>query len=181
MEGEVSDELKIDTPEKAAWAMRKYRGLAQRRAQYEALAEAERRRIDEWLERVVEPLEGRLEFYGGHLQAWAMQERSRGRKSVDLPDGKIATRQSTPTVDVDKIRFVEWAQEADRLDLLRASYSPDMAAIKGAVVVNGADVLDPITGEVIPGLQPVPARVTVKIEPDLNAIDLEGIEENDDE
>lgn len=176
----MSDELRIDTPEKAAWAMRKYRVLAQRRSQYEALAEAERRRIQEWLDRVTEPLEGQMEFYGGHLQAWAMQERARGRKSTDLPDGKVSTRQSTPTLEVDKSTFTEWAQGANREDLLRVTYAPDMARIKESVVVNGADVLDPTTGEVIPGLMPVPERVTVKIDPDMNAIDLEGIEEEDE-
>jgi uncharacterized protein (DUF3084 family) len=175
----MSDELKIDTPEKAAWAMRRYRILAQRRAQLEALAEAERRRIEEWLTRVAEPVQGSMEFYAAHLEAWAMSERAKGRKTSDLPDGKIGTRQTSNSVDVDKSVFVEWAQEADRLDMLRISYAPDMTAIKNAVVTNGLDVIDPITGEVIPGLSPVPERVTVKIEPDMNAIDLEGIEEDD--
>jgi hypothetical protein len=177
----MSDELRIDTPEKAAWAMRKYRVLAQRRAQYAALAEAEHRRIQEWQDRMEEPLSGQMEFYGGHLQAYAMGERLQGRKSVDLPDGKVATRQTAPSVEVDKIRFVEWAQESNRLDMLRVTYAPDMTMIKGSVVVNGVDVIDPITGEVIPGLSPVPERVSVKIEPDLNAIDLEGIEDDEDE
>ena len=175
----MSDELRIDTPEKAAWAMRKYRVLAQRQAQYRALAEAERRRIDEWLERVLEPLEGRKEFYAGHLQAYAMAERASGRKSVDLPDGKITTRQTAPTVEVDKPVFLAWAEETKRDDLVRVTYAPDMTAIKESVVVDGADILDPLTGEVIPGLSPVPDRVNVKIDPDMNAIDLEGIEDDD--
>jgi hypothetical protein len=122
-----------------------------------------------------------MEFYGGYLQAYAMGERLQGRKSVDLPDGKVATRQTAPSVEVDKIRFVEWAQESIRLDMLRVTYAPDMTMIKGSVVVNGVDVIDPITGEIIPGLSPVPERVSVKIEPDLNAIDLEGIEDDEDE
>ena len=58
-----------------------------------------------------------------------------------------------------------------------------MTAIKTAVVVDGTQVLDPATGEVIPGLAPTPERVTVKIEPDLEAIDLDELEEEvgDDE
>lgn len=175
----MSDELRIDTPEKAAWAMRKYRVLAQRKAQMHALAEAEHRRIEEWLSRVTEPIVGSMDFYTGHLEAWAMSERANGRKTTDLPDGKVATRQTAVTVAVDKSVFIEWATEANRLDMLRISYTPDMTAIKDAVVTNGLDVIDPITGEVIPGLSPVPERVTVKIEPDMNAIDLEGIEEED--
>jgi hypothetical protein len=59
--------------------------------------------------------------------------------------------------------------------------SPDMTAIKKTVIVDRGQVIDPSSGEVIPGLLPVPDRVSVKIEPDLNAVDLEDYEEGLDD
>lgn len=171
------DGFRVETPEQAAWAMRKYRVLAQKKAQYAALAAAERERIAAWEERVTAGVESQMDFFAGHLEAYAMSERANGSKSLEFPDGAIKTRQSGPGFEVDKARFLEWAEDAKRDDLLRVTLAPDMTAIKGAVVVDGAQVLDPASGEIIPGLSPVPARVSVKIEPDLSAVDLDGIDE----
>lgn len=171
------DTYRVETPEQAAWAMRKYRSLAQKAAQHEALAEAEKRRIDQWLDRVLESIHGNMEFFGRHLEAYAMQERKAGRKSVDLPDGAIKTRTKHAGIQPDKSTFVQWALEHDRQDLLRTSYAPDMDAITSTVVIDGGSVLDPTTGEVIPGLAPTPESVSIKITPDMTAVDLEEDED----
>lgn len=178
---EVNDEFRIDSPEGAAWAMRKYRRLAQRKEQNDRLAQAERNRIDLWLERVNERVEGEMDFFHRHLEAYAMSQRAQGRKSIDLPDGVVKTRSQSATVAVDKSTFVQWALEAKRDDLLRVSYAPDVDAIKSTTVVDGGHVVDVASGEVLPGVQPVPERVSVSIAPDLDAIDLEGMEDDTDE
>jgi hypothetical protein len=173
--------FRVDTPEQAAWAMRKYRRLAQKKAQYAALAEAERHRIQAWEERVSASVQSNMDFFGSHLEAYAIRERARGAKSVEFPDGSIKTRQTGASYEVDRAVFVDWASEAKRDDLLRVTLAPDMTAIKSAVVVDGGQVLDPSTGEVIPGLAPTPERVSVKIEPDLEAVDLDDIEDEVDD
>ncbi len=178
---EVRDDFQIDTPARAAWAMRKYRRLAQRAQENERLAQAERDRIDLWLERVNASLSSDAEFFARHLEAYGMMQRAQGRKSVDLPDGVIKTRSQAATVAVDKSTFVQWALEAKRDDLLRVSYAPDVDAIKSTTVVDGGSVVDVISGEVLPGVQPTPERVSVSIAPDLDAIDLEGIDDDSDE
>lgn len=173
------DGFRVETPEQAAWAMRKYRRLAQKRAQYSALAAAERERIAAWEERVTAGVESQMDFFAGHLEGYAMRERARGSKSLEFPDGSVKTRQTGASFDVDKARFLEWAEESKRDDLLRVTLAPDMTAIKGSVVVDGGQVLDPASGEIIPGLVPVPERVTVKIEPDLHAADLDEIDDEE--
>lgn len=170
------DGFRVDTPEQAAWAMRKYRRLAQKRAQHVALANAERDRIAAWEQRVTASVDSQMEFFAGHLEGYAMKERAKGAKSLEFPDGAIKTRQSGAAFEIDKARFIEWAEDAKRDDLLRVTLAPDMTAIKGSVVVDNGQVLDPASGEIIPGLLPIPDRVSVKIEPDLSAIDLEDIE-----
>lgn len=177
----LDEGFRVETPEQAAWAMRKYRRLAQRVQQNEALANAERQRINLWLERVNERIEGEMDFFYRHLEAYAMSQRMQGRKSVDLPDGVIKTRAQGASVAVDKSTFVQWALEAKRDDLLRVSYAPDVDAIKSTTVVDGGRVVDVASGEVLPGVEPTPERVSVSIAPDLDAIDLEGIDDDTDE
>lgn len=174
------DTFRIDTPEQAAWVMRKYRRLAQRMEGNKRLAEAEHARIDAWLERVNMSLEGQMDFFEGHLQSYAMQERASGRKSVDLPDGTIKTRQSGARIAYDKDTFVQWALEMDRHDLLRTTYAPDAKAVDAAIVVDNGKVIDPTTGEVIPGTEVTPERVTVSIVPDMDAQDLDDEEDTDE-
>jgi hypothetical protein len=97
-----------------------------------------------------------------------------------LPDGTIKTRNTGISFEIDKSVFLEWALEEKRDDLTRVTYSPDMRAIKNAVVVDTGMVIDPVSGEVIPGLTPVPDRISVSIDIDYDAIDLEGIEGEED-
>jgi hypothetical protein len=172
--------FRIDTAEKAAWAMRKYRVLGQRKAQNTGLAVAERNRIDSWETRLNATVSDRMDYYRAHLEAYALKERMAGRKTVDLPDGSLKTRNTGISFEVDKTVFLEWALEEKRDDLTRVSYSPDMRAIKNSVVVDSLMVIDPVSGEVIPGLTPVPDKVSVSIDIDFDAIDLEGIEGEED-
>jgi hypothetical protein len=176
----IGEDFRVDTPEQAAWAMRKYRVLAQRKARTTGMAKAERDRIDAWEQRVNAGVEAQMEWLAGHLEVFAMRERLAGRKTVDLPDGVIKTRQSGPSFEVDKSVFVEWALESKRDDVLRVSYAPDMAGIKSAFVADSGLAIDPVSSEVVPGLLPVPERVSIVIDPDLEAIDLEGFDDGDE-
>jgi hypothetical protein len=181
--GGVMDDVegfRIDTPEKAAWAMRKYRVLGQRKAQNTALATAERNRIDAWETRLNATVSDRMDYYQSHLEIYAIKERLAGNKTVDLPDGTIKTRNTGISFEIDKSVFLEWALEEKRDDLTRVTYAPDMRAIKNAVLIDSGMVIDPVSGEVIPGLTPVPDKVSVSIDIDYDAIDLEGIEGEED-
>lgn len=177
----MKEGFRIDTPEQAAWAMRKYRALAQKAKRNSDLAAAEHARIDAWLQRVNATVETEMEFFAAHLEGYAHKERAQGRKSVQLPDGTISTRSQKASITVDKSTFIQWALEAKREDLLRVSYAPDLETIKTTTVVDGGSVIDVASGEILPGVEPSPERVTVSIAPDLDAIDLEGIDDDVDE
>jgi len=175
----IDEGFRVDSPEKAAVVMRKYRSLAQRKQQNDDLAQKEHDSIDRWLTGANASVDAQMEFLHGHLSAYAMSQRASGVKSLDLPDGVIKTRQSSGTFEVDKAVFLEWAKDAKRDDLMRVSYSPDLATIKASVLVDGSNVVDPLSGEVIPGVSPVPERVQVTITPDMEAIDLEGVDDDE--
>jgi hypothetical protein len=177
---EVNEGFRIDTMEKAAWAMRKYRRLAQRLQQNQDMARREHNRIDAWQDRVNAPILSQLEFYEHHLTSFGMVQRAEGRKSLDFPDGSIKTRATGGTFDVDKVTFLEWAEREKRDDVLRVSLAPNLAAMKETFVVDSGRVIDPLSGEVVPGVLPVPEAVTVKFEPDMEAEDLQDEGEEDE-
>lgn len=172
-------EFRVTTPEQAAWAMRKYRKLAQKYQRHQDMAISEKQRIEHWLERVNEPIASQMEFFEAHLRAYALSERAKGNKTLDFPDGTIKTKYNPATFEVDKAVFVEWAQENKRDDVIRTSYAPDMAAIKSALVADGPNVIDPLSGEIVPGILPVPENVTTRFVPDMDALDLDDFEEDD--
>lgn len=173
------DKFVVDTIEKAAWAMRKYREAAQRKARNEALAEAEYERIREWLESANRKYDDSMAFFAGHLEGFARQERAEGRKSVSLPDGTVKTRTKGPSFEIDKAVFLEWAQ-ANKPDLLRVSYAPDLTSMKSALAVGGGVAVDPDTGEAVPGVTVAPEGIGVTISPDLDAAEL-GADDDVDE
>lgn len=175
------DGFRVDTPERAAWAMRKYRQYAQQAAQVTAMAQRERDRIDRWELAAKSTAEGKMEFFAAHLESFAMQQRAKGFKSLDFPDGLIKTRQKREGINLDKSTFVQWALETDREDMLRVMHAPDMDAIKAATVIDNGKVIDPQTGEVIPGAEVTPEQVSVTIVPDLEALDLDDVEEDIDD
>lgn len=168
---ETVEPFKVDSLDKAAWAMRKYRQAAQRKARNVELADAEHERIQTWLESANKRHEDAMAFFAGHLEGFARQERLEGRKSVSLPDGEVKSRAKSWTLDVEKDTFVAWAKD-DHPDLLRVSYAPDMAALKERLAVAGPTVVDPDTGEAVPGITVIPETVSYVIAPSLDVVDL---------
>lgn len=164
--------FRIDNPEKAAWALRKYAALVKKRSQNDALADKEVERVRVWRDNANAALESNMEFFEGHLQVFAMQQRIAGIKTFDSPSGKIKSRQTIPSFDVDKTTFVEWAQANNRDDLLRFTVAPDLAAIKKSFVPSGEEAFDPSTGESVPGVTPIPEKITFTIEPEMDMADL---------
>lgn len=176
----MSDEpFKVDSIEKAAWAMRKYRQAAQRKERNIELATAEHDRIQTWLESANKKHEDAMAFFAGHLEAFARAERLEGRKSVSVPDGVVKSRAKGVSFDVDKESFVKWALE-ENPELLRVSYAPDMTMMKESLEVVGPNVVDPRTGEAVPGISVIPESVSFTIAPDLDAADL-GEDDDADE
>ncbi len=164
----IDEGFRIETPEKASWALQKYAGMAKRREQNNALAAQEIERVRLWLEQANATVDSGMEFYQGHLEVFAMKQRIAGVKTFDSPSGKIKTRETTVTYEVDRNTFVDWAEANERKDLLNYSVSPNLTAIKKVVVVSGGSAVDPATGGVVPGLTPVPSRVAFTIQPNMD-------------
>jgi hypothetical protein len=168
----VEEGYRIDSPEKAGVALRKYSSLMKKKEQNEELARIEMIRIAAWREEANAKVDNNLDFIRGHLEVFALKQRLAGEKSFDSPSGKIKSRQSGASFNVDSSTFIEWANTNNRDDLLLYTVKPDLSKIKKSFVASDQEVVDPATGETVAGILPVPERLTFTIEPNLEMADL---------
>lgn len=159
--------FEIDDLAKATWAVRKIAQHRARLAEAQQVADAERARINDWLEderRRCEQgtvhLEGLLyRYHEGQLVE------DPKRKTIKTPAGDLVARKSPDSIDVDDAVFVPWA-EANAPGLLNPPKAPTpaKAAIKKATgdVVDG-QVVFADTGEFLPGVAWVTGETTLKV------------------
>lgn len=115
------------------------------------LAELQRQRVDEWLA----DIEHRntttdLELA---LRGYAATKRDR---TVRLPSGTLESRKRQPAWIFSGDTFSVWALD-HYPDLLRTTFSTtvDKAAVKAALTIVDGIVVDPATGEAVPGVEVV--------------------------
>ena len=171
-----------DTPEHyeilddgaAAWAMRKLQRLRRQQATNAAIAAAEIEKIEAWLSDVNRSLDMNATYFEailGHYALRCRQNPDDGRKSISLPAGKIATRIPSAHWHIDPAEFVPWA-EAHRPDLLRVKVDPSLSEIKRALaaVVDAptSDVVDPDSGEIVPGVRISSGDISATVTPDID-------------
>lgn len=168
----VEEGYRIDSPEKAGVAMRKYASLIKKKNQNNELALKEIQRIKTWQDEMDAKVDNNLDFIRGHLEVFALKYRLAGEKSFDSPSGKIKSRQSPVSFNVDASTFIEWANTNNRDDLLLYTVKPDLSKIKKSFIAADQEVVDPATGETVAGIVPVPERLTFTIEPNLDMADL---------
>jgi phage host-nuclease inhibitor protein Gam len=98
------------------------------------------------------------------LTDYARRERATsGRKTIDLPHGKIKSRAAQPKyLFTDPAAFIAWAKETGHPDLVRVKEEPDLTAVKAVLQVPQMDegresaaafIVDPASGEVAPGVE----------------------------
>lgn len=154
----------VDDDRKATWAMRKLRTIKAAQKTNEAIAAEEISRVNEWLTDVNAPLKQDEAYFTGLLIEYLRSRRAEdGTKSITLPHGKINSRSGQPKWDVDSEEFLKWA-DATREELVRIKIEPNLAEAKKVLTVEGDKVIDPKTGEVVPGILIHPAEISYTVE-----------------
>ena len=94
--------------------MRTIKNIEDKRAEYKAFAEAEIKKVTEWLESMERNLDSKIDFYKYHLTEYLNKERlSNPRaKSISVPNGKFSCRVTK------KISY----PEEQMLEYLKANY-----------------------------------------------------------
>jgi phage host-nuclease inhibitor protein Gam len=170
----VDDETLLDTEE--SWSVQSY-GEAEWACAKVAAVDAELARLDqqyeEWLERLndwrnaaVKPLQQRREFFAGHLADYLrrLREADPRTKSLSLPSGKVSSR-ITPArpVVVDEAAVIAWVHASDHAELVKVAEFIRLSELRKFVVVDGEKVVDPSTGDVLPGVAVEPEHLNVTV------------------
>jgi hypothetical protein len=139
----------------ADWAVAKLARARARFAEQQAFAQAEADRTRAWLDECHRELDDAEGFFGGLLESYHRQilEGDERRKTVKLPSGQLVARKAPDRVEVaDPDGFV-CAHGFDS-PLVRVKASPDLAAVKQAVMKDG---------EALPGVTVVEGDVRFSI------------------
>lgn len=153
------DRWRIDSPEKAEWAMAK---LSEARARVAELTEqrnAQMERAQAWWTRVVKDPQRTAGYMQAQLVEYALAERDAGHgATVILANGEIPTRKGPePCVDIDdETAVLEWAIK-NRPEIVTVKRSVKLTDLRTVVKVvanvKAPDRLVAVTvdGEVVPG------------------------------
>jgi len=151
------ERFEIKDDEQAAWAMRKLLAFRKKMAENEAIADAERTRIDAWLHHVNEKFAPDVAYFEAILTRYAQQQRAADdRKSIETPYGVVKSRSTQAKFKViDEDTFFKWAEE-NLPDAIAVKRSPALTALKKAVSVESTETLGLVAmsehGEIVPGV-----------------------------
>lgn len=149
----------VNNDDEALWLMRQLAHRQRRIDEVMRQATIERERIDRWVAANTESNKRNVALFDEMLGAYLLRcrfDESDGRKSMSFPDGKVSSRETPDTIDVEDLdAFVVWAEENGHENWIRVKKEADKKALKDAVDFSESIVLDPITGEIVEGLKRV--------------------------
>lgn len=165
---ERQEHFRIHDDGAAAWAMRKLRAVHRRVADIEAIAAAERARIDAWAADATRSHQREVDYFTGLLLDYGRRQRDEeDRKTISTPYGSIRSRAGSLKWTIDPDGFLPWA-ETNRPDLIRVRKDPDLSAAKKDLKLSDTlDPFDPSTGEAVPGVTVEQTEPTYTVEVDL--------------
>lgn len=153
----------------AAWAMRKLLQFEQEADEARRLAEAEKDRIETWLERQLSRHQHDRDYFRSILTHYAIGQRAeKDRKTIDTPYGSVKSRAGQPKITVSDLpAFLEWAKQ-DKPEFVRIKEDIDLTKVKAACQIENTPTLGLVAvtddGEIVPGLNIDPATVNITIE-----------------
>lgn len=120
MDPTANESWRVDGLGSAEWAMAHLVTAERTLAQLEAQYTTWKAQLDSWLKDASGPALRTVEFFGGHLERYALAQReATGAATLKLPSGKVATRKSAESVQVvDEgavLRFAAQTQVPDGL------------------------------------------------------------------
>jgi phage host-nuclease inhibitor protein Gam len=167
LEEETGQPFVIQNLEQADWALRKISIIERRRAEAQAVAQAEISKIQAWLLKQEEKADKERAFFDHLLREYIESKRAEDvkLKTIKLPHGKIALRQQQPEFVRDNDILLGWIK-ANRPEFLRVKEEPDWASLKKEVAVAGEHAVD-ANGEIIEGVTVVTREDKLIVEVDL--------------
>lgn len=167
----VRPRWRVDSDERADYALRRAAMFAEERARAEAFARQQKQQIDAWLAARVKPLaEGEAFFLGSAADyARRLREADPTFRTLPLPAGKLTAHDGRAGVDVeDADAFTAWALEQGHDDVVKVEMTPKLREIASRYTVQGDRFVSGEPGgdaEVVPGIRPRPKGWTPEAKP----------------
>lgn len=158
----------IDDEQKANWALRKIRSIKEKKQTNSDIAEAEIEKIQAWESEVNHTLDNEITHFETMLTQYALKCRETDPKfkTLKLPYGKIGFRKQQPSWTYDTDTVLSTLKQSGLTQFIRVKEELDKANFKKAVKVHGNSVINPDTGEIIPGVTVEEREDQIKVEVD---------------
>lgn len=156
----VAAHFAIETPKDAARLMARLRYFNQQKAFFTepfdeeiTRLQAEIAHLQQERDKVAAQWENRAAWYRSSLEFWARQASAADPKvkTIALPYGTLKVRPQQPEWTYDDEVLLDYLRP-NRPEFVRIKVEPNKVDLKKVVKVDGAHVLDPQTGEIIPGI-----------------------------
>jgi hypothetical protein len=176
----VRPRWRVDTDERADYALRRASMYEEDLARAESFARTQKDQIDRWLEQVTKPMRDGRDYFTGAAADYARRLREADPKFRTLPlpcGGKLTAHDGRGGVDVeDEEAFTAWALEQGHDDVVGVTYKAKLAEIAKRYEVEGERFVavtgdDPATDrEVVPGVRPRPKGWSAKAVPPVSSM-----------
>ncbi|NTW04556.1 MAG: hypothetical protein HGA27_00375 [Peptococcaceae bacterium] len=170
---ENSSTFRIENTEMAVWALRKVCKIENSRNESRSAAQTEIDRIKTWLadeEERADQNRGYFEMLLEDYHRRILLEDPRA-KTIKLPHGELQMRAQQPEFTKDDEVLLAWAKE-NHPEFIIVPPTPepklDWPGLKKTAHILNEQIVDPATGEIIPGISVVerPAKFTIKLKED---------------
>ena len=159
--GEEKEKFEVNSLSSADWALRKIKELEANIKQNNDFAEAEKIRLEQWLESENRKYQESIEYFNGLLSHYLQELRKDNPKAkISTPHGTVSTRKNqkqwTYSDDVlaeleekEMFEFIRIKKEVDKKELKKVLSTTDDGivvnsdgeVIKGVTVVDGGEVM----------------------------------------
>jgi phage host-nuclease inhibitor protein Gam len=157
----------LSNDDEALWAMRKLARAQRQIDEVKRLAQIEIDRINLWIANESSQHSRQIDYLEVLLSDYLIRVRddeTDGRKTLTFPDGSVKSRVVASKVGVtDAEAFLSWAEANGHSEWVRVKREADLTTIKQAVDYNGAEVIDPLTGHIIEGLEHIEGGLSVSV------------------
>lgn len=153
------DEIRMENPnarimteDEAGWTLARIATLGSEIEEIKKSFEERVAKLQKWFESKKESREYEIESRRAQLMIFADAQLALSKKkSVALPDGRYGFRNLPPMFKKDEKTLLEYVKKEDPTNI-KVEESIDWAALKKKWKVDGSNMINPDTGEVIPGV-----------------------------
>lgn len=159
----------VDDEDKAEWGLRKLERIQAEFDEVKRQRDEQLARIEKWFEERANGILRQQSFFEGLLNEYHRNElrRDPDRKTIKLPSGRLSSRRGQPRWNIDEESFMPWAEEdPERAELfIRITKVVNRAGVKSSLHLrDDGQVVDPGSGELVPGVLVDPAEVNFYVE-----------------